>query len=196
MLHGREEQHCIDPCKYFCSLNSGGISLRVSLLHRLHRLFACNLGSFDLKVEEVMLSVFSFLLTAIPAPLPHPGPLACTDCPGNYLALQGTVRQPLAYRAGNSRCKGREERKVRDLCLRLAASLSQRPPLAFPLSVSAISAPGEPHWLSNVTTQVPQSPLFLYLSWAHTFANSPFVKVPLLLLLLSCFSRVRLCATP
>ena len=106
MLHGREEQHCIDPCKYFCSSNSGGISLRVSLLHRLHRLFACNLGSFDLKVEEVMLSVFSFLLTAIPAPLPHPGPLACTDCPGNYLALQGTVRQPLAYRAGNSRCKG------------------------------------------------------------------------------------------
>ena len=87
VLHGREEQHCIDPSKYFCSLNSGGISLRVSLLHRLHRLFACNLGSFDLKVEEVMSSVFSFLLTAIPAPLPHPGPLACTDCPGNYLAL-------------------------------------------------------------------------------------------------------------
>lgn len=131
MLHGREEQHCIDPSKHFCSLHSGGISLRVSLLHRLHRLFACNLGSFDLKVGEVISSVFSLLLPAIPAALPHPGLLACTDCPGSYLALQGTVRRPLAYRAGNSKCKGREERKVRDLCLRLAASFSQRPLVPF-----------------------------------------------------------------
>ena len=68
VLHGKDEQHCTDPSKYFCSLSSGEISLLVYLLHKFHRLFAFNLGSFYLIVGKVMLRVFSF--PSQPSPLP------------------------------------------------------------------------------------------------------------------------------
>lgn len=52
----------------FYSLSSGEMSLCVYLLHKLHRLFAFNLGSFYLIVGEVMSRVFSF--PSKPSPLP------------------------------------------------------------------------------------------------------------------------------
>lgn len=68
---------------------------------------------------------------------------------------------------GNSKCKGRK-RKVRDLCLRLAASFSPEAPLAFPLSLQ-FQHPGA----AMLKCHYPGSgvPLFLYLSWSHTFCK-------------------------
>lgn len=89
-----------------------------------------------------------------------------------------------------SRCKGMEERKIRHWCHRLAASFSQRPPLALQPSVSAVSVAGGQWWLSDATTQLPHSPLFLYQSWPHTFANSP---LQYLILIDTGYSSVHLC---
>lgn len=121
----------------------------------------------------------------------HPGTLTCMDQAENHFALRLLARQPLAYRGGNSRVKKREE-EVRHLCtsllptgsLRLTVSFFWKLPvtlqtLSLSLSLCSFLSLGAV-WLSNVTTHVSHSPLFLYRSQAYAFANSPFIKLSLL----------------
>lgn len=107
--------------------------MSVSLLHRL---FACNLGSFDLIVGEVMLSVFSLLLTTLPL---SPSPTWATGLP----RLSGELSCPPGYSEAAPGIHSRQQQVQRKgLVPQVAASFSQRPPLGFALSVCYLSTRG------------------------------------------------------
>lgn len=134
----------------------------------------------------------SFLpLTAIPTLL-HPGTLGHWDTDLHGLCWE-TLR-PLAYNKAAIGIQRRQQQSQKEGGREGQASMHFSPSTWPPhsgcifllestsrlaSSLSVVSLAWEQYWLPDATTHVPHSPLFLYISWAHTFANSPFIKLSL-----------------